>query len=216
MSRRLTPAACAGALLAVASVFAAPARADLVGWSYSWSPASPSVAATTGSGSLSLSSEGTLAALGNSDVVATNVKSVSSALASSPDTFANAGYTLSMTLTDTASSQSTTLDFTGLLNGTVSSGSAHVTNAFTGLTTQTVTLGGNQYTVTLNSYLPPGPPSANNVGAFGASVTVVPGDDSVGEPNGVPEPSSLLLAGLGCSSLLALRFRRRRKAAQPA
>ena len=47
-------------------------------------------------------------------------------------------------------------------------------------------------------------------------MTVVALDDSVGVPNAVPEPSSLLLAGLGCSSLLALPFRRRRKAAQPA
>ena len=168
MNRRLIPAACA-ALVVAASVFAAPARADLVPYSYSWTPSSPSVAATTGSGSLTLSSESALSVVGDTDVVATNVKTVSVALAGTPATFSNAGYTLSMWLKDDVSGQTTTLDFTGLFNGTVSAGSAHVTNAFTGLTTQTVTLGLNQYTVTMNSYLPPGPPSANNVGAIGAA-----------------------------------------------
>jgi hypothetical protein len=209
---RLLTSACAIALAFAA--WTAPARADLVPWSYSWTPASGSVAATTGSGSLSLSSEPTGSALGDSNVVATNIKSASTALAGSPDTFVNAGYTLSMSLTDATSGQTAMLNFTGLFNGTLSSQSSQLTNSLTGLTSQTVTLGGNQYTVTLGTNIPPGPPSSSNAGAIGASVRVVPGD-STGVPNSVPEPSTLVLAGLGVSGLLALRARRR-KAAQPA
>ncbi len=66
----------------------------------------------------------------------------------------------------------------------------------------------------MTSYVPPGP--HNGVpGAIGASVSVRVLDDSVGFPDDVgkvPEPSSLLLAGLGCSALLGWRVRRRRVA----
>jgi hypothetical protein len=213
VKRRLFSSACAVALAFVA--WTAPARADLVAWSYSWAPTPGTVGATTGNGSLTLSSESTQSVVGDSNVVATNLKSASTELAGSPATFVNAGYTLAMTLKDTLSGQSTALNFTGLFNGTLSSQSANVGNTFTGLTTQTALLGGNTYTVTIGPYSGPGIPSSGNLGAISATVTVKAGD-STGVPSSVPEPSAMILAGLGCSGLLLARYRRRRKAAQPA
>jgi hypothetical protein len=210
MTRRLLTSACAVALVFVAST----ARADLVAWSYSWTPTPDTVNATTGDGSLKLSGESTQSVVGDSNVVATNIKTASNALAGNAASFVNAGYTLSMTLKDSLSGDHTTLNFTGLFNGTLSSQSANVGNTFTGLTTQTATLGGNLYSVTIGPYSGPGIPSAGNFGAISASVTVKAGD-STGVPTSVPEPSTLILAGLGCSGLLFARYRRR-KAAQPA
>jgi len=210
VNRRLSNAA--GAFLFVCALACpASARADLIPWTYSWSPSSSTVAATSGPGGITLTNEPLVAAQGDSDVVATSLRT----FASGPSVFSAAAYSLTMQLTDTLSGQSGTLTFTGAFSGTLSSGSSKITNAFTGLTTQTLTLGGNTYTVTLDQYLHPGSPTASNPGGIGGSVTVV--GDSVGHPSSVPEPSSLLLAGLGCSGLLALRFRRRRRpAASPA
>jgi len=220
MNRRLLISACA--LLFAACAWTTPARADTVPWSYNWTPGSLTVPATAGSGFLTLTNEPPSSVYGDTDVVATNVRTVSSAGPDAPDVFTNAAYSLTMQLTDDQSGLSGNLTFTGLFNGQMTSGSAKITNAFTGLQTQSVTLGLHEYTVTVGPYLPPGPPNASNAGGIGASVTVLTLEDSTGNPDGgpvthpTPEPSSMVLAGLGCSALLLLRFRRKRTNPIPA
>jgi hypothetical protein len=55
--------------------------------------------------------------------------------------------------------------------------------------------------VTANSYVPPSIPNAFNTGALGAHVDVRGGN--------VPEPSSLLLCGLGAAGCAAAGWRKR-------
>src|SRR5207249_3547993 len=98
---------------------------------------------------LVLSNEPLGHAIGDSDIVATNIHAFSTASPDAPDVFTNRGYSLSLTLKDTASGATGVFTFTGEFSGTLTSGSALITNAFTGLATQTLTLGNNTYTVTI-------------------------------------------------------------------
>lgn len=195
-------------LLAVAAVLFATtgsARADLISWGYDWA-ASPA-AVTAGTGSVSLSNETFKTAVGNSQVVVTNLKVFSTAVPGTPDTFGlgDGNYSMILKLTDIDSGLTATLTFTGQLQGSFSASSANVTNTFTGLVSQTAFLGANQYTVTLNAYTPPGPPAQGNLGSIGAFVQV-----SKIDIQRVPEPTALALAGLGVGMAGLAAWRRRR------
>jgi hypothetical protein len=210
MTRRFLLSCCA--LVVALGVWTAQARADSVDWSYNWAPGSSAVMATSGSGLVLLSGQAQTSVSGDSDVVAANVRTVGT----SASTFSNAGYSLTLNLTDAASGKTGSLTFTGAFDGALSANSAKIGNTFTGLTSQTITLGGNQYVVTMTSYVPPGGPTAFNEGAIGASVSVSNlgiGVPQGGPPSTVPEPSALLLAGLGCTALVGWRARRRKVAA---
>src|SRR5262249_2048655 len=136
--------------------------------------------------------------------------------------FTNAAYNVTVELTDVDTNLHGQLTFDGAFNGTLTGTSSKITNTFTGPQTQSVTLGLHQYTVTIGPYLPPGAPNSTLPGGIGASVTVQTLADSTGNPDGgpvthpSPEPSSMLLAGLGCSALLLVRFRRKRTNPIPA
>ncbi len=200
---------------AVALLFlaGASARADLIPWTYNWDRSPVAIPADApGTGGVSLTNEPTKSATGNSDVVATNLKVFSSATATQPDQLVTGGqYTLTLTLTDVQSGQSATLSWNGKLSGTFSKDSSNLTNSFdpNSALTRVVTLGNNTYTVTMGAYSPPGPPSASNAGSIGAHVDVTPGIIT-GEVT--PEPSTLLLSGLGLSFLGAAGWRKRRQA----
>jgi hypothetical protein len=157
---------------------------------------------------MTLSDEPLGHARGSSDTVATNLHVFSTAPATAPDHFTNRPYHLSLTLTDQASHAAGTLSFTGIFNGTFSSGHSSIQNQFTGSTVQSLTLGGNVYTVTMGQYTPPGPPSATNAGSISANVFVnepPPG----GGPQPSPEPGGVVLMGMGLSCA-GLTFWRRR------
>ena len=162
----------------------------------------------SGQSQILLTGQSSLMAVGTSDVVASQVGVSSNVNDNTPDTFSHAAYTLTMKLTDLASGTFTNLAFNGYFTGTVSAHSANIQNFFTGLTSQTAMLGGNTYTVTMTTFTPPGPGGDGGLqGAIGAHalVTVQAG----GGPHNTPEPSSLILAGLGLCGLGLLRKRRR-------
>jgi hypothetical protein len=101
------------------------------------------------------------------------------------------------------------LTFTGKLGGSFSANNANVTDQFTGKTSYTWTApNGNTYSVTLNNFTPPGPPTASNAGSISAHVTVTPGGGTIS--GGAPEPSTLVLSclGLGFAGLRSWRKRR--------
>jgi hypothetical protein len=203
---RLTPATLGGAALLLLLSCGGAARADLIQWSYNWSRSPANVMADSpGTGYISLTDETLQNAVGNSDIVATNIQAHSTATAADPDHFTNTPYTLSLYLLDKQSGSDSTLKFTGVFNGTLTALSSNIKAAFTSPTTQTAILGGNVYTVTVGAYTPPGPTGSSTSGSIGAhsmvSVEVVVQD--------LPEPATLTLATLGLPLLGAVAWRRR-------
>jgi hypothetical protein len=122
--------------------------------------------------------------------------------------FRDAPFTLNLGLRDTASGALGNLLFPGLLNGLVSNGpDNNVRLSFTGPTIQDVVLGQNRYTVHLGSYVPPGPLDSGQLGSLSAQVDVSP----AGSPAATPEPSCLVLAGMGLVTVAGAAWRKRRR-----
>jgi hypothetical protein len=200
-----SPATRGGIALALLLAGAAEGRADLIHWTYSWSNSPAAVTADSpGTSYITLSDAVTKEAVGDTDIVATNLRVHSTAPRSQPDVFTDKGYTLTLKLTDEASGRSGQLVFTGAFNGKASAANDTITNTFTGPVTQSLVLGDHVYTVTIGAYTAPGPPGAANAGSIGAHALVV--------INTLPEPGALTLAGLGVS-FLGVTVRRRRGAA---
>jgi hypothetical protein len=189
--------AIAAVLMLNSSAHAAPIQ-----WGYDWT-ASPNMV-TAGAGHIKLSDEIGQFAAGDSVVVASNLKTFSTATAASPDVFGagDGNYSLTLKLTDVASTLSDTMVFTGKLSGQFSQFNANVTNSYITAGPIQKQIGNSLFTVTMLYYTPPGPPSQGNLGSFGALVTV-------SEVNKVPEPTSIALAALGLAGLLGARRRRK-------
>ncbi|MFQ3593971.1 MAG: PEP-CTERM sorting domain-containing protein [Gemmataceae bacterium] len=181
------------------------ARADLIPWMYNWTSSPDQVMADApGTGYISLTDEPNRLAVGSSDIVATNLRTFSTATTANPDRFTNKPYSLGLMLYDLESGQSTVVTFAGVLNGQLTAQSSNISNSFTGLTTHSVVLGSNRYTATITSYTPPGPPGATNPGAIGATATVTV-EAMIPE---VPEPGTLTLLGVGVGLVGWCRWRR--------
>jgi hypothetical protein len=183
------------------------ARADLIHWSYNWSrfPGNILPDNPASGGKITLTDESLKTAIGDSDIVATNIRTFSTSPDDKPDTYTNKSYTLSLFLLDQASNIGGTVNFNGIINGTVSANSSNLTNVFTSSTTQTIILGGDKYIATLGQFTPPGPPSASNSGSVSAHVAV-----TVEILSRVPEPATVTLASVGMALLLLARYRNQR------
>src|SRR4051812_26220968 len=119
------------AALALCLFAAAQVRADFVNWSYNWTPSATEIFADTPSmGKITLSNEFAGTAEGDSYIVATNIKTASSALPTNPAKFTNAPYSLTLTITDGPSGQSKSMTFDGTFNGVLSQRSAIILNTF--------------------------------------------------------------------------------------
>jgi hypothetical protein len=201
-------------LVAGAGVQAGPIPAGQLQWTYNFSPGAPAVYADGNpSAGVTFTNEPTKTATGSSDVVATNLRVFSAAMATAPDHLTtNGSYSLNLTLTMTDSHgvHTANFHFTGKLSGTFSSENANVSNAFGPLASQSINLGvGNTYkfTVALVSYTPPGPPDQANAGSISAHVTVASNARTID----TPEPGTLLLSGMGLTFLGGAAWRRRRR-----
>lgn len=196
-----------GRMLAAASALfllaASPVRADLLpSFSYSWDQSPTTIAADgNGTGSISIS-VGSGTATAPSSIVAANLSVITSALAPTLDTYTNKAYQLTLTLTDTASGQTGTFVFNGVLNGSANTTSSNFTNSYVSATTVTDHIGAYNYTVQI---LPPVlPPIANGTtqGGISAQVTASPYSSPL---QNTPEPGTLLLAGLGLPLVIGRR-----------
>jgi hypothetical protein len=210
------PAAAVAVLLLVGSF----ARAtnlppDQIAWNYNWAPGAPAVLATGNPGAgVTFTNEPDKVAVGSSDIVSTNLRVFSSATANAPDSITTGGnYVLSLklSLNDDGTVFTKTLTFGGKLSGTFSSESANVMNTFTDQGPKVVQLGTVRFTVQLIAYTPPGPPDQSNAGSLAAHVTL---ENVV--PNSVPEPSTLLLSGMGLTFVGGAAWRRYRRKARAA
>jgi hypothetical protein len=210
---RLTVLAAALALL----LNAAAAHAEQIGWSSAWSTTTAAVSGDQGnSGEVIFTAQPGGTSGGKSTITAAAVSTLSDAPASNLDTFTGEKYSLTLTLTDTASGKSGVLTFTGKLFGTLGSGSANITSTFDSPTTQTLVLGNDTFKVTIGPFVPPGPPAATQSGAISATVVPSAGSGALTPPSTptppppaqAPEPTSLMLAGLGVAGVLTARRRR--------
>jgi hypothetical protein len=201
-----------GRTLAAASALfwlaASPVHADPTpSFSYSWDQSPATIVADgAGTGSISLS-VGSGTASAPSTIVAANLSVITSAIAPTLDTYTNKAYQLTLSLTDSASGQSGSFTFNGLVNGSANTTSSNLTNTYVGPTTLTDHIGAYNYTVEL---LPAVMPSIG-VTQGGISAQVTAALYNGGPPGGSsssPEPSALILAGLGVP--LAMGWRRLR------
>jgi hypothetical protein len=196
-----------GAALALMLLANSSARADLIPWMYSWS-GSPAVihADAPGKSTITLTDEPLKEAVGDSDIVATNLRTYSTAPATQPDHFTHAAYTLSLYLFDPSVGKGGTLVFNGSFDGTLSSANVDLSNTFTGKTTQTLRFGDHLFTATIVDYTPPGIPGSTNAGSISGHVTIT--------IQTLPEPGTLTLSVLGMVLTGAGRlWRRSRKRA---
>jgi len=211
VKRFLTAPAAALALLLTlaAGLQASPIPPDKIAWTYNWQPGAPALTADGNpSAGVTFTNEPPKVAVGSSDIVATNLRVFSAATAAEPDkiTGSNGDYKLSLTLKANDGGQTATLNFLGNLKGAFSAENANLKNKFTATTTQIVDLGSFRFTVALMAYTPPGPPDQANAGSISAYVQV----ENI-QPNNIPEPSALVLSGMGLTFLGGACVRRLRE-----
>jgi hypothetical protein len=199
-------------LLLAGSVQAAP-----VPWNYNWTPSTLTVTSDTSPTSfLTLTNEpGRNVNTDHTDTVATAVAVTSDAPTGFPDEFktSKANVTFSLMIKDLTSNLSHTFMFTGTFAtqnpsdpSTVSAESANVKFTPTGIQNVTQQIGMNEYNIKWVSYTPPGPPGSGNKGSIAYHVEVRQLDIQKS-----PEPSTMLLAGLGASFLGLGAWRKRRR-----
>jgi hypothetical protein len=215
---RLTTLAC---LLALASV-AAPARADMIDFSYSWSMGGSSVySAGTGSVAFSLKDGGAAGyqpGPGPTRLEGATTTTTSSAGGDvAPDSY-SAPFALTLHLTDKASGQSGDITFGAMLGGTMTADSSALTVAFDKPPVRQLRLGGRLYSVTIDPSLVHVPaPGSSDPGSIDALVRVTPRAAASSQPppavTHAPEPASLLTGAFG-AGLGALAWLRRRRAAR--
>jgi hypothetical protein len=194
MNRSVAPLY-AGALLCLLFSGVA-ARAAYIPWTYSWSR-SPLVipADNHGTGGVAFTSQLAKHASGTTDVVASNLVLFSTAPASRPDRITRKSYALTLSVRDDTAHASGKLTFGGTLNGTLWAGGGSVTNSFTTPKVQKIHLGHYWYTVAVGPFVAP---TDLRAGRIDAHVAV--------EHN--PEPSGLVLGGLGLAVLALAGWRK--------
>lgn len=167
-------------------------------------------------------------ASGSSGIIVYSMATTSGASTTSPDSFSNVPFNLAITLTDVIATgsksadanASDTLHFSGLFSASNATRQSLLPGPSPSPLTEQVVLGGDDvgwrtYTVVLSSLTSPGQPGGSP-GSIQAIVTIGPADP-VGEGespaiSGAPEPTSLVLAGLGSLPLMAI-WRKRGKVA---
>jgi MYXO-CTERM domain-containing protein len=141
-------------------------------------------------------------------LTAASVTAISAAPNNNADTFSGETYNVTLALTDTASGKSGSLTFVGKLFGSLTATTANITTSFAA-PTQTLVLGSDRYTVRIGPLVPPTTANPTVVGTLMTTVAVE-ANGSVGQTSQTPEPSGLVLAGLGLAAAALVRRRGRR------
>ncbi len=204
------------ALLAIA---AGHARADYLNWSYTSTPSVPgvSVGAQSASGGATVQlTDYTNAAGGTSIPIIAYVTStgLTTPIAFNPQT---STYALALKITDNATHDTGTLNFNGSIGGNLSATASSLLNMLTSAS-PSLTLDGHIYTVNIPSVTlaPPTSPQQNILATVSISNVTGGGTGDPHGPSSTPEPTSLVLGGLGFSLFgIGGWWKRRRHLAQP-
>jgi hypothetical protein len=207
MKRVATP--CWGALALVLSLASTPAWAEPVIWSYEWVTSPDVVAPSSGTGGVKLIPISG-SATNIKDTIAVRLEALSPGDGTA--TFTDRPYSLTLNLMDEVSQAKGSLTFTGLLSGEITSSTAALTNVFTSDTSKSITLGGNLFAVTVGAFESPLAPGPAKLGKIGADVIVSGSGPVVPPVTEVPEPTGMVLLGLGLSALGVGSWRKRRAA----
>ncbi len=212
-------------LLVLASMLFAGhgARAD---YYYNFGPVdSPTVYSDNSGMGINLSNQpqvGPIATSMDTNVVATTLTTFINQGVTGTDTFSTGQHSgLALTIVD--GNQNGTVQFGLNFSGTLAANNSQLKVDFESGDTKSMTINGNQYTVKLDTIVPPGVPGAIPGGVGGtiyAGIYVEPGgggDNGGGDnggggtnpPSNTPEPSTMLLSGLGLSLLSLASWRRR-------
>jgi hypothetical protein len=193
----------AAVLMAGLSNGTAARAATVPSWSYTWSRSPVFLADQRGTGGIAFTSQPWVHTRGPGLITATSLVAFSSAYHDRPDHIVKQAYRLTLTLRDDTSKKVGTLNFKGVFNGTLAYDDVHITNTFTGLPRQAIHLGTWWYTVTIGPFTSPVPtgPAHISLGRIQAQVSI----------RHNPEPSGLVLAGLGSGVFSLFIWRRRIK-----
>ena len=205
--------------LAVWLAGASAARAEFMGWTYSFDDSgltiNPNAGQASGSIGIALPPGGSATTAIPNIILAASTSALGTP-ASAADQFVNAAYFVTLTITDAATSKSHDFTFHGQLNGSLTASNFQIANTFTDGPSQNSTLAGHDYHVTVGPFaLSP----TTGAGTIGFAVQV--NDPTVqGQPSGspppppppssAPEPASLLLACLALPALGLRAWKRKR------
>jgi hypothetical protein len=202
MLRRTLPLAVAFTAVALT---ATAARADQIGYGYDFQTPAPVTGDDGNLGAVSFATTNPGHASGHALLTAASLAVVTAAPLNNPDTFSGQTYNVAIDLTDDASGKTGSLNFIGKLFGSLTPVDANITTSFDP-PTKTLVLGNDKYTVTLGPLVQPDGNNPTVVGTLMATVDVQAVGLPVVEPAAqAPEPSALLLAGLGVAAALARR-----------
>jgi hypothetical protein len=216
------------AALTVLFATATAGRADMIQWSY-FSGAEPSNLFVNSGPGTPTSSLLLLGSPRTNEHDSKNVPVIGMLALGTHLDFHNTAGTLNITVSDTAAFRAQTFSFPVVFNGSADAPShtSNVVMSFTGSTSQSFTLGGNQYTVSMGPVHQLHWTSASSLAPRASKATidaVFPGNNTftgevdahvrvgpAGAPAITPEPSGLILAGMGLLTAAgALRARRKR------
>jgi hypothetical protein len=189
---------------------ASTARAEYMGWTYSFDDSgltiNPNAGQAAGAIGIALPADGSATTAIPNVILAASTSALGTA-ASPADQYVNAPYSVTLTVADPAANQAHAFTFNGLLNGSLTASSFQIANTFTGGSSQDSTLAGRDYHVTAGPFtLSP----TTGAGSIGFAVQVndptgqpppPPSPPPTPSPSSAPEPASLILAFLALPAL---------------
>lgn len=187
---------------AAALCFTATAQASPISYSYSDAAGSQIVHPNNPhtNGGIAFVGQSGVGNGGNTGALGNLLAAIPSNFLGNVGNFNNVSYTTGITITDSSAPGSPhTFSFNGLLNGTLNMSTNTLTNSWVGGNQQSFQIGANLYTVTINNLALP---TLFSPGALTYNINAVPVAQT-------PEPSTLLLAGLGATCLGFFSWRRR-------
>ena len=205
-------------VLAVWLAGASAARAEYMGWTYSFDDSgltiNPNAGQASGSIGIALPADGSATTTIPNVILEASSGALGTA-ASPADQYVNAPYSVTLTIADPAANQSHDFTFNGLINGSATASNFQIANTFTGGSSQDSTLGGRDYHVSVGPFALSSTTGAGTIGfAVQVNDPIITGQPSPppppSPPSSAPEPASLVLVCLVLPALGLQVWKRKR------